>query len=63
MRSELVSLEAVAHRLGLEPFGSEGWFNGPCHREGCEGEDDSFYLYPPGVITVTAVVFLVRRRT
>src|SRR5215211_4627957 len=41
------SIEEVARGLGLKPFGRPGWFNGPCPREGCEDEDESFYLYPP----------------
>jgi hypothetical protein len=47
-------LEEAARRLGLEPLGRAGWFNGPCSREGCEDKDESFYLFPPAVITVTA---------
>src|SRR5215211_7376725 len=43
----LVSVEEVAHRLGLEPLGRPGWFNGTCPRESCEDNDESFYLYPP----------------
>jgi uncharacterized protein DUF3631 len=41
-------LEEAARRLGLEPLGRAGWFNGPCSREGCEDKDESFYLFPPG---------------
>jgi uncharacterized protein DUF3631 len=34
--------------LGLEPFGSDGWFNGSCPREGCEDTNEAFYVCPPG---------------
>jgi hypothetical protein len=44
----LATIEEVARHLGLEPFGGNGWFNGPCFEESCEDKDESFYLYPPG---------------
>jgi hypothetical protein len=43
----LVFIEEVARRLGLEPLGPGGWFNGRCPREGREDKHESFYLYPP----------------
>ena len=63
INESLVSIEKVARRLGLKPLGSNRWFNGTCSREGCEDKDQSFYLYPPGVTTVTTVGVLVRWQT
>jgi hypothetical protein len=48
MSESLVSIEGIARRLGLRPFGSDGWFNGPCPREGCDDKDESFYLSRSG---------------
>ena len=43
-----LSVEEAARSLNLEPLGGNGWFNGPCPREGCDDNDDSFFLYCSG---------------
>jgi hypothetical protein len=48
VNESLVSIEEAARRLGLEPLGPGGWFNGTCPREGAEDKHESFYVYPAG---------------
>jgi hypothetical protein len=46
---EAVPIETVARKFTpLEPFGSGGWFNGPCALPSHDDKDESFYTTPTG---------------